>query len=121
MRRIRSSRQSKFQPRATMSERQTTKTSMVIIGAGQCGARTAHALRENGWSGGIILLGDEGIAPYERPPLSKAVLLGQKSVEECGVFKDAFFDEQGIDLRVDAPVARIDRVAKDVVLRNGRA
>lgn len=94
---------------------------MVIIGAGQCGARTAHALRENGWEGGIVLLGDEGIAPYERPPLSKAVLLGQKTVAECGIFNDAFFDEQRIALQADAPVARIDRAAKEVVLGDGRS
>lgn len=42
---------------------------MVIVGAGQCGARTAQALRENGWEGEITLLGNEGLAPYDRPPL----------------------------------------------------
>ncbi|WP_050452008.1 NAD(P)/FAD-dependent oxidoreductase [Candidatus Burkholderia verschuerenii] len=92
---------------------------MVIAGAGQCGARTAHALRENGWTGGIVLLGDEGIAPYERPPLSKAVLLGQKSVAQCGIFDDAFFAAQHIELHVDAPVARIDRMQRRVVLGDG--
>ncbi|GJH17673.1 FAD-dependent oxidoreductase [Caballeronia novacaledonica] len=94
---------------------------IVIIGAGQCGARAAHALRENGWQGGIMLLGDEGIAPYERPPLSKAVLLGRKTVAECAIFKDAFFAEKGIELRLDAPVERVDRASKKVLLRDGSA
>jgi len=48
----------------------------VIVGAGMAGVQTAVALREQGWSGGITLLGAERHAPYDRPPLSKAVLLG---------------------------------------------
>lgn len=48
--------------------------SIVIVGAGQCGATAALTLRETGFGGRIVLIGDEPIAPYERPPLSKAVL-----------------------------------------------
>jgi 3-phenylpropionate/trans-cinnamate dioxygenase ferredoxin reductase component len=93
---------------------------MVIIGAGQCGARTAQALRENGWEGEVTLLGNEGIAPYDRPPLSKAVLLGQKSAAQCALYDDAFYRDNRIDLRVDAPVTAIDRVERRVVLGEGR-
>lgn len=93
---------------------------MVIIGAGQCGARTAQALRENGWEGEITLLGNEGIAPYDRPPLSKAVLLGQKTGAQCALYEDAFYRDNRIDLRVDAPVTAIDRVERRVVLGEGR-
>lgn len=92
---------------------------MVIIGAGQTGARTAHALRENGWEGEIALLGDEGIAPYDRPPLSKSVLLGQKSAGECALYDDAFYRDNRIDLRPYARVAAIDRAARRVTLGNG--
>ncbi|CAG4887559.1 NAD(P)/FAD-dependent oxidoreductase [Paraburkholderia saeva] len=94
---------------------------MVIVGAGQCGARTAHALRENGWEGEITLLGNEGLAPYDRPPLSKAVLLGQKTTAQCALFNDAFYRDNRIDLRVDAPVSSIDRAERKVVLGDGRS
>jgi 3-phenylpropionate/trans-cinnamate dioxygenase ferredoxin reductase component len=93
---------------------------MVIIGAGQCGARTAQALRENGWEGEITLLGNEGIAPYDRPPLSKAVLLGEKSAAQCALYDDAFYRDNRIDLRVDTPATAIDRVERRVVLGEGR-
>jgi 3-phenylpropionate/trans-cinnamate dioxygenase ferredoxin reductase subunit len=93
---------------------------MVIVGAGQCGVRTAAALRENGWEGEITLLGNEGSAPYDRPPLSKAVLLGERSTAQCAFYDDAFYRDQRIDLRVDACVQQIDRGARKVVLRDAR-
>lgn len=94
---------------------------MVIVGAGQCGARTAQALRKNGWEGEITLLGNEGLAPYDRPPLSKAVLLGQRSAAQCALYDEAFYRDNRIDLRVDAPVTAIDRVERRVVLGEGRS
>jgi 3-phenylpropionate/trans-cinnamate dioxygenase ferredoxin reductase subunit len=99
----------------------TNHPAMVIVGAGQSGARAAHALRDNGWSGGITLLGNEGVAPYDRPPLSKAVLLGQKTTGECALYDEAFYREQRIDLRTDASVQRIDRAARQVLLHSGHA
>src|ERR1700712_677439 len=96
-----------------------SRPAMVIIGAGQCGARAAHALRQNGWEGDITLLGNEGVAPYDRPPLSKAVLLGQKTTAQCVLFDDAFYRDQRIDLRINANVTRIDRATREVVLEDG--
>jgi 3-phenylpropionate/trans-cinnamate dioxygenase ferredoxin reductase subunit len=98
-----------------------TRPTMVIIGAGQSGARAAHALRDNGWDSGITLLGNECVAPYDRPPLSKAVLLGQKSTAQCALYDEAFYSEQRIDLRVDAAVELIDRAARHVVVKGGMA
>jgi 3-phenylpropionate/trans-cinnamate dioxygenase ferredoxin reductase component len=95
------------------------RPAMVIIGAGQSGARAAHALRDNGWDGEITLLGNEGVAPYDRPPLSKAVLLGQKTTAQCALYDETFYSEQRIDLRVDAGVQQIDRAARKVVLNDG--
>ncbi|MDN7178499.1 FAD-dependent oxidoreductase [Caballeronia sp. SEWSISQ10-4 2] len=97
----------------------SNRPAMVIIGAGQSGARAAHALRDNGWEGAITLLGNEGVAPYDRPPLSKAVLLGQKTTAQCALYDEAFYREQRIDLRIDANVQQIDRAARAVVLRDG--
>ncbi|HEY9346866.1 MAG TPA: FAD-dependent oxidoreductase, partial [Inquilinus sp.] len=50
---------------------------MVIVGAGEAGARAAAALREEGWDGPVTLVGGEVHPPYERPPLSKAALLAE--------------------------------------------
>jgi 3-phenylpropionate/trans-cinnamate dioxygenase ferredoxin reductase subunit len=97
----------------------STTEPMVIVGAGQCGARASQALRENGWDGAIALFGDEGLSPYERPPLSKSVLLGQKTTVQCTIYDEAFYREQRIDLRSDAPVTAIDRVGHRVVLASG--
>jgi len=94
---------------------------MVIIGAGQCGARTAHALRNNGWDGEITLLGNERVAPYDRPPLSKQVLLGERTTAQCALYDDAFYREHRIDLRIDANVQQIDRGSRKVVLQNGQS
>jgi 3-phenylpropionate/trans-cinnamate dioxygenase ferredoxin reductase component len=94
---------------------------MVIVGAGQCGARTAQALRDNGWEGEITLLGNEGLAPYDRPPLSKSVLLGQRTAAQCALYDAAFYRENRIDLRVDAQVTAIDRVERRVLLGEGRS
>ncbi|WP_158937908.1 NAD(P)/FAD-dependent oxidoreductase [Burkholderia sp. S171] len=95
------------------------RPAMVIIGAGQSGARAAHALRDNGWDGEITLLGNEGVAPYDRPPLSKAVLLGQKTTAQCALYDETFYSEQRIDLRVNASVQQIDRAARKVILKDG--
>jgi 3-phenylpropionate/trans-cinnamate dioxygenase ferredoxin reductase subunit len=97
------------------------RPTMVIIGAGQSGARAAHALRDNGWDGGVTLLGNECVAPYDRPPLSKAVLLGEKSTAQCALYDEAFYSEQRIDLRIDAAVELIDRAARHVVVKGGMA
>jgi 3-phenylpropionate/trans-cinnamate dioxygenase ferredoxin reductase subunit len=99
----------------------TTRPAMVIVGAGQCGARTAHALRQNGWEGGITLVGNEDVAPYDRPPLSKAVLLGEKTTAQCALYDEAFYRDNRIDLRLDAHVEQIDRAGRKVVLQGGEA
>lgn len=90
--------------------------SIVIIGGGQCGARAAHALRENGWDGAITLVGNERELPYERPPLSKAVLLGQRGADQCAVYDEDFYRDQGINIRVDTAVTAINRTGHNVVL-----
>src|SRR6202000_1743007 len=81
----------------------------------------AHPLRDSGWDGEITLLGNEGVAPYDRPPLSKAVLLGERSTAQCALYDEAFYRDQRIDLRFDAHVQQIDRGARKVVLSDGRS
>ncbi|MGG2465529.1 NAD(P)/FAD-dependent oxidoreductase [Streptomyces sp. RGM 3693] len=76
---------------------------VVIAGAGMAGVQTAVALREQGWRGAITLLGDEPHQPYDRPPLSKAVLLGKAD----GSAFDIDFAGLGIDLHLGSPVTAL--------------
>ncbi|WP_327702389.1 FAD-dependent oxidoreductase [Streptomyces decoyicus] len=76
---------------------------VVIAGAGIAGVQTAVALREQGWRGAITLLGDEPHQPYDRPPLSKAVLLGKAE----GSTFDIDFAGLGIELHLSRPVTAL--------------
>ena len=87
---------------------------IVIIGASLAGASAAISLRNQGYEGELILIGEESERPYERPPLSKAVLLGD--AEEPDWVKDeAYYADQTIDLRRNTTVSRIDPAAHLVV------
>nr|WP_315187012.1 FAD-dependent oxidoreductase [uncultured Albidiferax sp.] len=96
----------------------TSSASMVIVGAGHCGGRTAMALRSAGWSGPIHLVGDEPHAPYERPPLSKGLLTGDTSAAACALSPDADLQDARITRHV-ARVTAIDAAARSLTLSNG--
>lgn len=83
--------------------------SVVVIGAGQAGFAAAAALRKSGFAGAITLVGEEGSLPYQRPPLSKAFLLGELASERLLLKPAAFFAGENIDVVSDARVERIDR------------
>lgn len=87
---------------------------IVIVGAGECGARAAFALREKGYDGSITLIGAEPHLPYERPPLSKDGL--REKVQPKYVADAERYATAGIDVLTDSPVKAIDRVAKRVEL-----
>jgi 3-phenylpropionate/trans-cinnamate dioxygenase ferredoxin reductase component len=91
----------------------------VIVGAGLAGAKAAEALREEGFDGSIVLVGDEPELPYERPPLSKDYLRGESPREKARVYPDDFYSANGIDLRTSIAVTRIDTAANEVVLSTG--
>jgi 3-phenylpropionate/trans-cinnamate dioxygenase ferredoxin reductase subunit len=93
---------------------------VVIIGAGQSGGRAAALLRQEGFGGEIALLGAEAHAPYERPPLSKAVLKGEKPAADCFLYDEPFYAENRIDLRTGARAAAIDTGARTVTLEDGQ-
>jgi 3-phenylpropionate/trans-cinnamate dioxygenase ferredoxin reductase subunit len=88
---------------------------IVIVGAGLAGVRTAQALREFGHAGGITILGAEANAPYDRPPLSKGLLLGRQDEADCALLKG----EDAVALRTNASVEHIDRAAHRVRLASG--
>ncbi|WP_440534614.1 NAD(P)/FAD-dependent oxidoreductase [Variovorax sp. YR566] len=99
----------------------TCQEPIVIVGAGHSGARAAAALRKHGWTGGISLVGEEQCLPYDRPPLSKAVLLGKKTGEQCALYAGSWYAENGIDLLLAQSVDRIDRHSVQVMLQGGRS
>src|SRR6185436_16564844 len=93
---------------------------VVIVGAGHAGGTAAAVLRQYGFEGPITLIGDEPIAPYQRPPLSKAWLKGEADAEALELKPESFYAEAGIDLRLNVRVASIDRSNKTVALEGGQ-
>ncbi|MEL6889938.1 MAG: FAD/NAD(P)-binding oxidoreductase, partial [Pseudomonadota bacterium] len=81
---------------------------VVVIGAGQAGASCVAKLRALGHAGGITLIGAEAVPPYQRPPLSKAYLLGDMTVERLFLRPERFYAENDIDLRLNTRVEAID-------------
>ena len=93
---------------------------VVIIGAGHAGGTAAALLRQYGFAGAITLVGDEPIAPYQRPPLSKAWLKGEADAEALMLKPQSFYGEQSIDLRLNTTAKAIDRAARTVTLGDGK-
>lgn len=87
---------------------------VVIVGAGQAAASLAAKLRVLGYNAPVTIVGEEPLAPYQRPPLSKAYLLGEMPLERLLLRASGFWDEQMITLRLGARVEAIDRAAKTV-------
>jgi 3-phenylpropionate/trans-cinnamate dioxygenase ferredoxin reductase subunit len=92
----------------------------VIVGAGLAGAKAAQTLRDEGFDGDVVLLGEEPERPYERPPLSKGLLLGTADRETVFVHEASWYTEHGVDLRTGVGVAAIDRTARQVELADGQ-
>ncbi len=90
---------------------------VVIVGAGQAGAALAAKLRALGHAGEVVMLGDEPAPPYQRPPLSKAYLLGEMEEERLWLRAPDFWAENGVDLRLGRGVTDLDPVAKTVTVR----
>ncbi|WP_372612915.1 NAD(P)/FAD-dependent oxidoreductase [Aquicoccus sp.] len=82
---------------------------IVVIGAGQAGASFVAKLRNSGHSGPVTLIGAEPAPPYQRPPLSKAYLLGEMAVERLYLRPESFYAENDITLRLGIEVQDIDR------------
>ncbi len=82
--------------------------SVVIVGAGQAGGRAALTLRDNSFKGEIHLIGKEPSPPYNRPPLSKAVLLGKKPIEKTHLSTLENYQEKNINLHLDCSATSID-------------
>ncbi len=104
-----------------MRDARTQPGTVVVVGTGQGGFQVAASLREEGFDGRVILVGDEIDLPYQRPPLSKAYLTGEADKDLVRMRPGKFFTEHGVELRVGEPVTGIDRARQRVVLASGEA
>lgn len=96
-----------------------SEATYLIVGASLAGAKAAQALREEGFEGRVVLLGEESERPYERPPLSKGYLLGNDARDTVYVHPPQWYAEHDVDLRLGATVTAIDPAAHDVTLADG--
>ncbi|KUO56571.1 MAG: pyridine nucleotide-disulfide oxidoreductase [Sphingomonadales bacterium BRH_c3] len=92
---------------------------VVIVGTGHGGAQAAIALRQQGHEGSILMLGRDSEPPYERPPLSKEYLAGDKPFERIMIRPVQFWADRKIELRLGAMVRDVDPAAHEVVLGDG--
>src|SRR5918994_5895820 len=92
-----------------------TRPLLAVIGAGLAGAKAVEAARDAGYDGRIVLIGDEAGMPYERPPLSKAVLRGEAGPDSTRVHPDRFYGDHDVELVTDR-VAAIDTTTRQVQL-----
>ena len=97
----------------------SVKQTMVIVGASLSGAKAAETLREEGFDGRVVLIGEEPERPYERPPLSKDYLRGESERPKVYVHDEDFYAAQEIELRASCRIETIDVRSSEVVLAGG--
>ncbi|MHB1504226.1 MAG: NAD(P)/FAD-dependent oxidoreductase [Acidimicrobiales bacterium] len=91
----------------------------VIVGAGLAGAKAAETIRAEGFGGRVLLLGEESVRPYERPPLSKEYLRGEKDFEAAAVRAEDFYAAHAIELRTSTRARVVDVGASEVLVDSG--
>lgn len=96
-----------------------SKADVVIVGAGHGGAQCAIALRQNGFTGRVVMVGREPEPPYERPPLSKEYFAREKTFDRLYIRPPAFWEEKAVELILGTEVTAIDPKAKQATLSNG--
>lgn len=93
--------------------------SIVIVGAGHAAGQAAASLRQEGFEGEIIIIGDEAHVPYQRPPLSKAYLAGEQGIERVYLRPEKFYADKNVTVKVNTTVTAIDTGAKTVTTDGG--
>ena len=94
-------------------------SSVVIVGGGQAGAQAVDTLRREGFTGRLVLISDENLLPYQRPPLSKKFLSGEMAADRLLFRHRGFYDEHGVELKLGVRATGIDAGARSVALSNG--
>jgi 3-phenylpropionate/trans-cinnamate dioxygenase ferredoxin reductase subunit len=92
---------------------------LVIVGTGHGGAQAALALRQHGFAGSILMIGRDTEPPYERPPLSKEYLAGEKPFERMLIRPREFWAERQVELMLDTNVSKVDPAAKELTVSGG--
>ena len=92
---------------------------VVIVGAGHGGAQCAIALRQNGFTGSVTIIGREPEPPYERPPLSKEYFAREKTFDRLYIRPPQFWEEKDVELRLGVEVIAIDAAAHLATLSDG--
>lgn len=107
-------------PLAGNSEKQRMDQPIVVVGAGQAATEFAVALRAQGFTGPIQVVGDEPYLPYQRPPLSKDYLSGKSPHEKLMLRPESFWHEQKVEILLGTAAARINREQRKLILADGR-
>ena len=93
---------------------------VVIAGGGQAGYQIAASLRTEGYDGPIVLIGEEPHPPYQRPPLSKAFVMGKQDQARLLLRPESFYSAHNIELLAGEKVAVIERITRRIRLKSGR-
>ncbi|HET9459194.1 MAG TPA: FAD-dependent oxidoreductase [Sphingomicrobium sp.] len=94
---------------------------IVIVGTGHGGAQAALALRQHGFAGSILMVSRDREPPYERPPLSKDYLAGDKPFERMLIRPREFWAERQVELLLEANVSKVNPAAKELTITGGKA
>ncbi|KAA6215234.1 pyridine nucleotide-disulfide oxidoreductase [Streptomyces albofaciens JCM 4342] len=92
---------------------------MAIVGGGQAGAQLASSLRGNGFTGRIVMVGDDTALPYQRPPLSKGYLTGHSGPEAVRLHGPEYYAEKSVQVLTGDPAVRVLPSDRRVLLRSG--
>jgi 3-phenylpropionate/trans-cinnamate dioxygenase ferredoxin reductase component len=94
-------------------------STILVVGAGQAGAQAIDTLRKEGFTGRLVLIGDEPELPYQRPPLSKKFLCGELDSDRLPFRHRAFYDEHKVELRLGRTAIRLDPARHELELDDG--
>lgn len=106
-------------PRDESRDEMTRRPTFAIVGGGLAGATAAEALRAEGFDGRVILIGDETERPYNRPPLSKEYLQGKSEKEKIYVHPERWYDDNGVELRLNCAATLIDVTGHQLTVQSG--
>jgi 3-phenylpropionate/trans-cinnamate dioxygenase ferredoxin reductase component len=90
----------------------------VVIGASHAAAGFVTGLRQDGWEGSIQVIGDEDLIPYHRPPLSKALLAGEKTIDEIYIRPQAVYEKADVGFLLGSRAEEIDTNNREIILGN---
>ena len=97
----------------------TDASQIVLIGGGQAAAQAVQSLRQGGFAGKLVIVGEEAALPYQRPPLSKAYMKGEFAEERLYFRPAAWYEDNKVELILSTRAVKIDRAARIVELEHG--